>query len=52
MVKLLKSADWTPRYPITGIAGCCALATSGHAAALPSPTMNCRRRIDHASSLL
>jgi hypothetical protein len=24
---------------------CCARATTGHAAALPSPAMNCRRRI-------
>ena len=33
------------RNPITGIAGCCARAASGHAAALPSPAMNSRRRI-------
>ena len=32
-------------HPITGIAGCCALAASGHAAAYPSPAMNSRRRI-------
>jgi hypothetical protein len=32
------------RYPITGIAGCCALAASGHAAAAPlSSVMNSRR---------
>jgi hypothetical protein len=31
--------------PITGIAGCCARATTGHAAALPSAAMNSRRRI-------
>jgi len=31
--------------PITGIAGCCARATSGHEAALPSVTMNSRRRM-------
>ena len=30
---------------VTGIAACCARATTGHAAALPSPTMNSRRRI-------
>jgi hypothetical protein len=29
--------------PITGIAGCCALAASGHAAAPPSSVMNARR---------
>ena len=39
------SADWGLGNPITGIAGCCALAASGHAAALPSPAMNSRRRI-------
>jgi hypothetical protein len=33
------------RNPITGIAGCCARAASGHAAALPSPAINSRRRI-------
>src|SRR4029077_5921597 len=27
--------------PITGFAACCARATIGHAAALPSPAMNC-----------
>ena len=31
--------------PTTGIAGCCARAASGHAAVLPSPAMNSRRRI-------
>ena len=42
-------------YPITGIAGCCARAASGHAAVAPTiPLMNSRRRIafpkaqDHA----
>ena len=30
---------------MTGIAGCCARAASGQAAALPSPAMNSRRRI-------
>jgi hypothetical protein len=34
-----------PRLPIIGIAACCARATTGHAAALPSPAMNSRRRI-------
>ena len=34
------------RNPITGIAGCCARAASGHvAAALPSVTINSRRRM-------
>jgi hypothetical protein len=31
------------RYPITGIADCCAPAASGHAAALPSAPAKCRR---------
>ena len=31
------------RKPITGIAGCCARAASGHAAAPPSSVMNSRR---------
>ena len=30
------------RSPITGIAGCCACATAGHAAAPPSIVMNLR----------
>jgi hypothetical protein len=34
------------KYPITGIAGCCAPAASGHAAAAPpSSDMNWRRLI-------
>jgi hypothetical protein len=33
------------RIPITGTAGCCARATTGHAAAPPIPAMNSRRRI-------
>src|SRR5262249_11043236 len=33
------------KLPITGSAGCCARAANGHAAALPSPAMNSRRRI-------
>ena len=33
------------RNPITGIVSCCARATTGHAAALPSPAMNSRRLI-------
>jgi hypothetical protein len=36
-----------PRYPITGIVGCCDLATAGHVAALARPVMNSRRRILH-----
>jgi len=32
-----------PRNPITGIVGCCARASSGHAAAPPSTVMNSRR---------
>jgi hypothetical protein len=31
--------------PITGTVDCCARATTGHAAALPSPAMNSLRRI-------
>jgi hypothetical protein len=31
--------------PITGIAGCCARAASGHAAAEPTMPMKSRRRI-------
>jgi hypothetical protein len=31
---------------------CCARTASGHAAALPSPAMNCRRRIRHPLKLL
>jgi hypothetical protein len=33
------------RSPTTGSADCCARATTGHAAPLPRPTMNSRRRI-------
>jgi hypothetical protein len=33
------------KNPTAGIAGCCAGAESGHAAALPSAAMNSRRRI-------
>jgi hypothetical protein len=42
----LMSAGKLLRYPITGIAGCCAPAASGHvAAAPPSSVMNSRRLI-------
>ena len=38
--------DALPRNPITGIAGCCARAASGHAAAAPpSVKTNSRRRM-------
>jgi hypothetical protein len=37
------SGDAPLRNPITGIAGCCARAASGHAAAPPSSVMNSRR---------
>jgi hypothetical protein len=40
----------TVANPITGIAGCCARATTGHAAALPSPAINSRRRIGYPPS--
>ena len=36
-------SDIRPRNPITGIAGCCARAASGHAAAPPSAASNSRR---------
>ena len=39
------AGDPAPKNPITGIAGCCARATSGHAAAAPSRVMNSRRLI-------
>jgi uncharacterized protein YchJ len=40
------SADWAFRNPITGVAGCCARAASGQAAAAPpSSVMNARRFI-------
>src|SRR5215470_16536276 len=37
------AADAALRNPITGIAGCCARAASGHAAAPPRSVMNWRR---------
>jgi hypothetical protein len=41
------AADEEARNPITGIAGCCALAASGQATAVPpSSVMNSRRFID------
>jgi hypothetical protein len=39
----VSSGDLALRYPITGIAGCCARAASGHAAALPMSVMKSRR---------
>jgi hypothetical protein len=39
------SSEALLRNPIVGIIGCCARATTGHAAALPSPAMNSLRRI-------
>ena len=45
------SADAASRNPITGIAGCCARAASGHAAAAPpSSVMNSRRSHSITSS--
>ena len=41
----VRSGDAPLRNPITGIAGCCARAASGHAAAPPSSVMNSRRFI-------
>src|SRR5262245_2519637 len=40
---LYPSSDVLLRNPITGVAGCCARAANGHAAALPSNVMNSRR---------
>jgi hypothetical protein len=37
--------DWPLTKPTVGIAGCCACATIGQAAAPPSNVMNSRRRI-------
>ena len=44
--KRAASCIFAVRNPITGIAGCCALAASGHTAALPSPAMNARLFIE------
>jgi hypothetical protein len=38
-----RSGDALPRNPTTGIAGCCARVTRGHAAAPPSVAKNFRR---------
>src|SRR6516165_2249767 len=43
--------DWPSRNPIIGIAGCCARAASGHAAAPPSKVMNSRRLMQPAPTL-
>jgi hypothetical protein len=48
----LSSTGWVLSNPITGIAACCARAATGHAAALPIPAMNSRRRTGHASKPL
>ena len=40
----VSSGDLALRYPITGIAGCCARAASGHAAAPPMSVTNSRLR--------
>ena len=44
------AGDALLRNPITGIAGCCARAASGHAAAPPSSVMNSRRSHSITSS--
>jgi len=44
------SGDEEWRNPITGIAGCCARAASGHAAAPPSRVMNARRLMSDMGS--
>src|SRR6266566_4452984 len=47
------SGDAALRKPITGIAGCCARAASGHvAAAPPRSVMNSRRFVCRESSIL
>ena len=47
------SGDPTARKPITGPAGCCARAASGHAAAAPpSSVMNSRRLVCRESSIV
>jgi hypothetical protein len=43
-------SEFRPLSQPTGVGRCCALATTGHAATLPSRAMNSRRRIGHASS--
>src|ERR1700757_2799461 len=40
------------RYPITGMAACCARAANGHAAALPGVTKNSRPRIPRRSCFI
>ena len=45
----IRCSDPACRNPITGIAGCCARAASGHAAAPPSSVMNSRRFTADAS---
>jgi hypothetical protein len=42
----MPSDDLLSRKPITGIAGCCARAASGHAAAPPTRVMNARRPME------
>jgi hypothetical protein len=42
-IEASESAILLLRYPITGIARCCACAASGQTAAPPSPAMNSRR---------
>ena len=42
-----RRADVLRRNPITGIAGCCARAASGHAAAPPRSVMKSRASFDH-----
>src|SRR6476646_10094929 len=48
---VVSSGDLALRNPITGIAGCCARAASGHAATVPPRSvMNWRRRISALQS--
>src|SRR5215468_4009066 len=46
------AGDRVDMKPITGIAGCCARAASGHAVAPPSSDMKVRRLIGRPSSRL
>jgi hypothetical protein len=45
------SGDWLWRNPTTGIAGCCARAANGHAAAPPSSVTNSRASVEDSERL-
>src|SRR6516164_9432345 len=48
----VSSGDLALRYPITGIAVCCARAASGHATAAPRSVMNWRRLVCRERSIV